>query len=162
MRRVRWLVDFRVRGRGKCIVALGDKWLHALSPLSTFQMALSAPARFVGGVESEGTSGKIRWRSGSTLQRAAGFCSSSEQSYESERVRCEEKCVRDRVRLSLMWWLCLVNFEKAVFSSGHAKASGLHLALIDGCEGRASEWWPDHEQNPPRKGCVMSNQRRVL
>jgi hypothetical protein len=45
-----------------------------------------------------------------------------------------------------MWWLGLVNFEKAVTSSGDAKASGLQLALIDGCGGRASEWWPDHEQ----------------
>jgi|SRR5689334_14087276 len=101
---------------------------------------------FRGGVEPEGTSCSDSGRRGSTLQRASGFCSSSEQSYESERVRCEEKCVRDRARLSLTWWLGLVNVEKAVFSSGHAKASGLQLALIDGCGDRASEWWPDHEQ----------------
>lgn len=70
--------------------------------------------------------------------------------------------MRDRGGISLMWWLCSVDFEKAVFLSGHAKASGLQLALIDRCGDRASEWWPDHEQNPSRKGCVMSNQRRVL
>lgn len=101
---------------------------------------------FRGGVEPEGTSRTDSGRRGSTLQHASGFCSSSEQPYESERVRYEEECVRDRARLSLMWWLGLVNFEKAVFSSGHAKASGLQLALVDGCGDRASEWWPDHEQ----------------
>jgi len=48
MRRVRWLADLWIRGRGKCIVALGDKGLPRLSPLSTFQMDLSAPGRFAG------------------------------------------------------------------------------------------------------------------
>lgn len=97
------------------------------------------------GVELEDTSRLDSGRRGSTLQHASGFCSSSEQPCESERVRCEEECVRDRGGISLMWWLCSVDFEKAVFLSGHAKASGLQLALIDGYEGRASEWWPDHE-----------------
>lgn len=37
MRWVRWVVNFRISGRGKYIVAIGDNGLHGLSPLSSFK-----------------------------------------------------------------------------------------------------------------------------